>query len=299
MSIWVSIIFITIFAVSVNLGVVFQKQAADTLPQLSPGKGFGRVILAFLTSKKWMAGLVISGIGWGFFVWALKFTPISLARSIAGSGFVVLALFSIFFLNHRLKAYEWAAVAIVTLGIVALGLSEPAQEQTVSVITPLRFFSGVGLCCVLCLLVFGSKKLWNFDVALLVIFSVISGAFAGLGDVFTKAVVVELDNKAYLMAFVIMFPLLIFFYITQIFILTRAYQHGRAIVAIAVNDFCARLVAIFLGIFAMGEILPADPLHRWLRLAGFIMVLFGTILLVRFSGEQIAAEKTPVDLPAG
>ena len=299
MSIWVSIVFITIFAVSVNLAVVFQKQAADTLPQLSLGKGSGKVILKFLTSKKWMAGLVISGIGWGFFVWALKFTPISLARSIAGSGFVVLALFSIFFLNHRLKAYEWAAVAIVTLGIVALGLSEPAQGQTISVITPLRFFTGVGLCCAICLLVFGSKKVWSLDVALLVIFSIISGAFAGLGDVFTKAVVVELDSKAYLMAFGIMFPLLIFFYITQIFILSRAYQHGHAIVAIAVNDFCARLVAIFMGIFAMGELLPVDPWHRWLRLAGFIMVLFGTILLVRFSGEQMVAEKAAVDKAAG
>lgn len=295
MSIWVSIIFITIFAVAVNLGVVFQKQAADTLPQLSLGKGSGKVILKFLTSKKWMAGLIISGIGWGFFVWALNFTPISLARSIQGSGFVVLALFSIFFLNHRLKVYEWAAVAIVTLGIVALGVSEPAQEQTVSVITPARFFTGVGICCIICLFVYISKKVWSFDVGLLVIFSIISGAFAGLGDVFTKAVVVELDSRAYIIAFGIMFPLLIFFYITQIFILSSAYQHGRAIVAIAVNDFCARLVAIFIGIFAMGELLPADPVHRWLRLAGFIMVLFGTILLVRFSGEQLAAEKAIVD----
>jgi hypothetical protein len=140
--------------------------------------------------------------------------------------------------------------------------------------------------------VFISRKMWSFDLGLLVVFSIISGTFAGLGDVFTKAVVVELDSKAYLLAFGVMFPLLIFFYITQIFILTRAYQHGRAIVAIAVNDFCARLIAIFIGIFAMGEFLPADPMHRWLRLAGFIMVLFGTILLARFSGEQLAAEVT-------
>ncbi len=299
MSIWLSVLLITIFAVAVNLGVVFQKQAADTLPQLNVGKGFNKTILAFLTSKKWMAGLIISGIGWGFFVWALTFTPISLARSIQGSGFVVLAFFSIFFLNHQLKVSEWAAVIVVTLGIVALGLSEPAQEQTVSVIAPVRFFSGVGISCVICLLVFLSRYVWKNDLNLLIVFSIISGAFAGLGDVFTRAVTVETGSKAYLLAFGIMFPCLIFFYITQIFILTRAYQHGRAIVAIAVNDFCARLIAIFIGIFAMGEALPADPRHRILRLAGFIMVLFGTVLLARFSGEQLVAEKAAGDQTAG
>ncbi len=295
MSIWLSIVLITIFAVSVNLGVVFQKQAADTLPQLNVGKGFHKTILAFLTSKKWMAGLIISGIGWGFFVWALTFTPISLARSIQGSGFVVLAFFSIFFLNHQLKVSEWAAVIVVTLGIVALGMSEPVQEQTVSVIAPARFFTGVGISCAVCLLVFLSRYVWKNDLNLLIVFSIISGTFAGLGDVFTRAVTVETSSKAYLLAFGIMFPCLIFFYITQIFILTRAYQHGRAIVAIAVNDFCARLIAIFIGIFAMGEALPADPRHRTLRLAGFIMVLFGTVLLARFSGEQLADEKAAGD----
>jgi uncharacterized membrane protein len=298
-SIWLSIVLVTIFAVSVNLGVVFQKKAADELPQLNVSKGFHKTILAFLTSKKWMAGLVISGIGWGFFVWALTFTPISLARSIQGSGFVVLAFFSIFFLNHKLKFSEWASVAVVTLGIVALGLSEPEQAQTTSVIEPVRFFTGVGISCVICLFVYLSRYVWKSDLNLLIVFSIISGAFAGLGDVFTRALTVEIESKFYILAFGIMFPCLVFFYINQIFILTRAYQHGRAIVAIAVNDFCARLIAIFIGIFAMGEALPADPKHRTLRLAGFVMVLFGTILLARFSGEQLAAEKTVEDQTAG
>jgi hypothetical protein len=42
----------------------------------------------------------------------------------------------------------------------------------------------------------------------------------------------------------------------------------------------------------MGEFLPADTRLRWLRISGFVVVLFGTILLARFSGEQLAAELT-------
>jgi cytochrome c biogenesis protein CcdA len=52
------------------------------------------------------------------------------------------------------------------------------------------------------------------------------------------------------------------------------------------------LIAIFIGIYAMGELLPADTRLRWLRIGGFVVVLFGTILLARFSGEQLAAELT-------
>jgi uncharacterized membrane protein len=292
MSIWVSIVFVTIFAVSVNLGVVLQKQAADHLPLIAGDKNLPKVIWAFLTSKKWMGGLVISGIGWGFFVYALTFTPISLARAIQGSGFVVLALFSIFFLNHRLKSSEWAAVIVVTLGIIALGLSEPTGSQTISVIAPARFVAAVGLSCGVCLLIFLSRRAYNFDLGLAVVFSIISGVLAGLGDVFTKALILEINSKALIVGFGIIFPALICFYLTQIFLLSRAYQHGRAIVVIAINDFCARLIAIFFGIYAMGELLPADTRLRWLRIGGFVVVLFGTILLARFSGEQLAAELT-------
>jgi len=118
---------------------------------------------------------------------------------------------------------------------------------------------------------------------------VLSGTFAGLGDVFTKALLLALDHRSFLMAFGVMLPCLAFFYVSQIFLLSRAYQHGRAIVAVALNDFCARLVAVFIGVFAMGELLPAHGTDRLLRVGGFVAVLFGTVLLARFSAEQMMA----------
>ncbi len=80
------------------------------------------------------------------------------------------------------------------------------------------------------------------------------------------------------------------FYLTGFFILSRGYQHGRAILVTGVSDFCARLVTIFLGIFAMGEAFPKEALYRDLRLAGLVAILAGAVLLARFSGEQMADE---------
>ncbi len=55
---------------------------------------------------------------------------------------------------------------------------------------------------------------------------------------------------------------LILVYVTGFLVLSRSYQHGRAIFVTAVSDLASRLVAIVVGIGALGERLSADPLPR-------------------------------------
>ena len=290
MSIWIAILLITLCAVCWDVGVVWQKQAADELPRIEQGAGIMPTLKAFVFSKKWMGGLLISGLGWGLFAYALNSTPISLARAIQGSGFVILAFFSIFFLDHRLKAWEWMGVIVVTAGIVALGLSESGENQTQSIIIPARLVPAIGLCCGLCLLIYGARKLLNFGLGWVGVFSVFAGVLLGLGDVLTKAVLLMVGEKSYAVAFGMIGPALVVFYLTGFFLLSRGYQHGRAILVTAVSDFCARLVTIFLGVYAMSEVFPAEALARELRIGGLVAILGGTLLLARFSGEQLAEE---------
>jgi hypothetical protein len=138
--------------------------------------------------------------------------------------------------------------------------------------------------------VYGVRKVFGLGADWAVTFAVVSGTITGMADVFTKTITIAFNQKAYSIAFGLIAPALIVFYLTGFFLLSRAYQHGRVLMIIAVNDFCARIVALFVGIFAMGEALPADPLLMELRVAGFIVVLSGTVLLSRFSGEQLADE---------
>jgi drug/metabolite transporter (DMT)-like permease len=294
MSIWVSIILITLCATAWDAGVVFQKQAADRLPPMTMGRELPRTLWAFVTSGRWMLGLALSAGGWGLWAYALTFTPISLARAIQGSGLVVLAVFSVLFLNHRLQAREWIAVIIVTGGIVLLGISEPQNQQTVSVIVPVKLALAVGIALAGCLLVYGLRAWLHTGFSWVVVFSVVSGVLAGLGDVFTRTLDVSLAAKAWLQALAVMLPALSVFYISQILLLSRAYQHGRAIVAIGVNDFSARVLAIFVGILALGESFPADPRLKLYRIIGLATVLIGTVLLARFSAEQFIEDKDKV-----
>jgi drug/metabolite transporter (DMT)-like permease len=288
--IWISILLIAICAVCWDVGVVWQKQAADTLPKIEIGRKLFKIIKAFVFSRKWMGGLIISGLGWGLFALALNYTPVSLARSIQGSGFVILAFFSIFFLNHRLKAWEWMGVIIVTAGIAALGLSEPVENQTTSEMIPSLLVPAVGVAITVCFVIYAARRMFNFGFSWLIVFSIFAGVLLGLGDVLTKAVMVSVDEEAYVNAFGFIAPFLILFYLVGFFLLSRGYQQGRAILVTGVSDFCSRLVTIFLGVFAMKEVFPEELLYRDLRIGGLAAILLGTILLARFTSEQLAEE---------
>ncbi|MCX5995995.1 MAG: hypothetical protein NTV59_08390 [Chloroflexi bacterium] len=290
MSIWICILLITVCAVCWDVGVVWQKQAADTLPKIEMGRKLFKIIKAFVSSRKWIGGLIISGLGWGLFAFALNYTPVSLARSLQGSGFVILAFFSIFFLDHRLKAWEWMGVIIVTAGIIALGLSDPIGNQTPSVVVPSLLAPAVGVAIAICLVIYAARSVFGFGFNWLIVFSIFAGVLLGLGDTLTKAILVSINDKAYITALGFIAPFMIVFYLVGFFVLSRGYQQGRAIVVTAVSDFCSRLVTIFVGVFAMKEVFPKELLYRDLRLVGLAAILLGTILLARFSGEQLVEE---------
>jgi drug/metabolite transporter (DMT)-like permease len=293
MSIWLSIILITLCAIAWNAGVVFQKQAADVLPPLELGPELLRTLGKFVTSGRWMIGLGLSAGGFALWLWALGSTPISLARVLQGSGFVALALFSVIWLNHKLRGREWASVIVVSGGIVLLGFSQPPELQTASVFNPPNLIIAVGIALAVCFVCYALRKWLNTGFSWIVVFAIVSGVLAGLGDIFSKLLVDAYQAKAWLRAFGIMLPCLSVFYISQIFLLTRAYQHGRAIVAIGVNDFSARVLAIFVGILALGESFPPDPRLKLFRIIGLTTVLLGTVLLTRFSAEQLIDDSAP------
>lgn len=284
MSIWSSIVLISLCAVCWDAGVVLQKQAADGLPPLSSVKALKR----FVTSPRWMLGLAVSAGGWGLFAWALEGTPVSLARAIQGSGLVILAFFSVLFLDHRLKPREWASVLAVTAGILALGFSEPAESRTATVLEPGALGAGIGGALGVCL------AGWLGFAGLSAIFgaapvvSATAGILLGLGDVLTKALLVAAGAGKLALAFGVLGPALATVYLGGFFVLSRGYQQGRALVVTAVSDTASRLVSLALGVWTMGEAFPQGAADRALRVGGLALVIVGTIFLARFTGEQLA-----------
>jgi drug/metabolite transporter (DMT)-like permease len=301
MSILAALILITLCAILWDVGIVLQKLAVDKLPRIRFDRGLPAALLSLLRSARWLAGLAASALGWGLFAFALVFTPVSVARAIQGSGFVVLAIFSLLFLRHRLSGREWIGVALVAAGIAALGISENSSESLQVEFSLLRLMPALAACILVCSAAYIIPGILRIGLPWAVAFSIIAGILLGLGDVATKVLIELAQRHGSGLAAVGVGGGLVVFYVSGFLVLSRSYQHGRAILVTAVSDLCSRLVAISIGIGVLGEALAKDPLMRALAVAGYAGIIVGTVLLSRFSGEEIAdgLVKTKVASPSG
>jgi drug/metabolite transporter (DMT)-like permease len=235
-----------------------------------------------------MAGLAASAIGWGLFAFALAFTPVSVARAIQGSGFVVLALFSLLFLGHKLTMREWAGVALVTSGIVALGIADSHSQSIQSAVSLGRLLPSLAACLLACVAASAVPALLRIRVPWVIVFSVVAGTLLGLGDAATKVLLTALQGTGFGFLAGGAGAGLILLYVSGFLVLSKAYQLGRAILVTAVSDLCSRLTAIFIGMSALGEKLSGDPRLRMIAAAGYAAIIVGAVFLSRFSGEGIA-----------
>ncbi|HEY9595431.1 MAG TPA: EamA family transporter, partial [Spirochaetia bacterium] len=203
MTIWFALVLVTLCAVLWDVGIVLQKLAVADMPALGVGRGIGRSLRAVLRSGRWMGGLAASAAGWGFFAFALSFTPVSIARAIQGSGFVVLAVFSVLFLRHRLKAGEWIGVALVTLGIAALGVAEGAGTAAAAPLSVLRLLPVAAAALAVCALAWLLPRMTGGKIRSVTAFSVMAGVLLGVGDVATRALILVLERDGGLVAGVV------------------------------------------------------------------------------------------------
>ncbi|RKX84970.1 MAG: hypothetical protein DRP57_04800 [Spirochaetes bacterium] len=196
--------------------------------------------------------------------------------------------FSIIFLNHRLNIYEWIGVILVTIGIIGLGLSQTQGAAATSRISPERLIlvSAIILSIPLSLLVI--PRVLQFRIKEVVMYSILSGVLLGFGDIFTKSMLIMLDNRSAILGFLIFLPLLSGFYIFGVLFISRSYQKGRAILVTGISDFSSRIVTLFVGMYALGERLPKEIFLRDLRIGGITVIFIGTFLLSKFTAEKIA-----------
>jgi drug/metabolite transporter (DMT)-like permease len=288
MSIWIALILITLCALLWDIGIVLQKLAVDRVPRIRLDRSFPAALLSLVQSGRWMAGLAASAIGWGLFALALAFTPVSVARAIQGSGFVILAVLSLIFLRHRLSAREWIGVALVTSGIVALGFADSSSGSVQGEVSLGRLEPAVAACLLACAAAYALPNMLRIGLPRVIAFSIIAGTLLGLGDVTTKVLLELLQRHRFGFPAASAGAGLIVFYVSGFLVLSRAYQHGRAILVTAVSDLCSRLVAIFIGVVALGEALAGDPRLRVLAVLGYAGILVGAVFLARFSGEELA-----------
>jgi uncharacterized membrane protein len=269
-----------------DVGAVLQKKAVELLPPTR------LPVASLVTSGWWMAGLLVTALGWGLYVFGLDRVPVSAARTVTGGSYVVLALFSIIFLKTPLRLPEWIAIVLVTAGILLLGLGAPAAAVDAGPSLP-RVIVGAGGAALLslALFMFGRLKRRPARSVLtpLVIFAAISGLLSSVGDLMMKTLLsvgLALPLRA-----VAVVAAMIAFYVVGVYMLSRSYQKGSMVGGVVISDFFARVGAIILGALALSEPLAGPGVNGIARGAGFLLVLGGSLLLGRFGSLPQTRER--------
>lgn len=288
MSIYVAIALAVVASLGFNVGAAFQKSAATRLPEISlPPKR--ETLYAFVTNRTWMTALLIILISEGCFLVAAANAPISLVQPLLGTGLIVLAGFSVFYLKEKLSAGEWIGVGTLIIGLALLGGS--AERGEVRGLEAISWGRLVGLTMVLLGFVLAARLVelrrpGRFSIEL--VLGAVGGVMIGIGALFTRVAMLEFkagnDVFGILLSSVAMGSMLIGM-ITQ----QGGFQRGRAITVTTILAVSNKVIAIFGGMFALGEVLPENAVKQGLRVAAFAALLVGTILLARFNKQESAS----------
>jgi len=287
MPVWTAILIAVVATSFLNFGLALQKRGAAALPKIGEEKA-AAVFKAFFQSRVWVLGLVILLSGWGLYLVSTKFAPISIIQPTLGVGLAVLALFSIFYLKERIRAIEWIAFAAMLTGMILLGLSAveegrpPLPKGKELIVVTAAIITLAILAYVL-----GRRgKLAGIRTDSLL--GMVAGLFVGLAAIHTKAMLTYLEAGHDLVGFGLCLPMLIAANVLGVGVMQSGFQHGKALVVVSMEAVLNKAVAIIGGMAALSEYLPADPTRAAMRLFAFVLILFGTAVLARFGGKELA-----------
>ena len=257
-------------AAALNWGFFTQHQAANSdIPELSLRRPLAS-LAALFTNPRWLAGFAIGIAGWGLYIAALRYGPLSLVQAVSAGGVGLLALFVSRISHVPLARREWLGVWLSMLGLLLLGISligksggDHHADWTVVAVwvggsaALAAFFIGPGARS----LAAGAG------------FGVAAGTLYAAGDVATKAAVTGGAALAFVAAVLACHG-------GAFIALQLGFQRGGAIATIGVSTLFTNALPIAAGMLVFQEHLPGGALGV-VRLLAFAAVVVGAALLAR------------------
>jgi len=284
-SIWSAIALSVLATSCYQVGLVLQKIAADRLPRLGLGRDRRGAWRAFFRSPIWLVGTGITIVGWIAFLKAVANAPVSIVQPVLGFGLALLALFSVVVLHERLRPIEWAGIAMMLAGLVLLGVSASGEPSTAS-LAPGRLAAVSVVFLGLLAAAVPVGRAGALPPPILLGFG--AGTLIGLAALYTKGLFLSLESGFPLLAWLVFAPLMVGANLGGVGIQQAGFQQGRALIVVAMNAVTNKFVTIVGGMMTLGELLPVEPALAAARIAGFLAILAGTIVLARFGGEELA-----------
>ncbi len=263
----------------VNYSTYMQKRAVDVLPTMRLRISWA-VIKAFITNRLWLTAMAVDALGTAFFMVALIILPVSIVEPIITAGIALLAYLAIKNLGERPSRTDSLAIAITVMGVIFLSISLAEGLPEGKTFHPLELWVVTGVVAVIALAVpltlFLSRK---GDIAAGL--GVSGGLVIGMAAVFSRLLMGDFGNEWYLWL-----PACALTYPLGFAIFQAGLQRGRAVVVAPIYNALVVCVPIVLGTIALDENLPESLALSAMRIAAFVLIVFGTIVLSRRATEE-------------
>ena len=274
-------------SVALNWGFFAQHRAASEMPPLSLRLPLHSLRLLF-TDQGWLSGYVIGLGGWGLYVAALAWAPLSLVQATAAGGIGVLALLVRWKVGKPLPPRDWAGVSIALTGLALLGISLAGGTAEGTSAEWTRVAWWIAGCGAIAWFAAGpgSRRLTAGAGA-----GIAAGLMYAAGDVATKASLGPLGNLAFVSAVLVC-------HLLGFAALQGGFQRGSALATAGIASLLNNAIPIAAGISLFGEPL-GHGVSGGLRIAAFAAVVAGAGLLARPEGPgpdlgTQKAEPTPL-----
>jgi drug/metabolite transporter (DMT)-like permease len=117
-------------SVAFNVGIIWQAADARREPA---AEGLRLSLIAHLAHRRrWIAGFLLGGVGFGLQVLALSWAPFVVVQPVLAAGLLLVLYLGVRILGERVGRAEVAGVLGITAGIGLLAWGTPAGTETVS-----------------------------------------------------------------------------------------------------------------------------------------------------------------------
>jgi drug/metabolite transporter (DMT)-like permease len=240
-----------------------------------------------LASSRWfVAGWLLAGVGWLAHVAALSMAPISLVQGVLAGGAVMLAVISQRFFGDRVERRQWLALTLGAVGLVLLVVTLPkfhGSDSNFSTGAMVSFEGGLVLLAAGIALGHRSARL---AARRGVLRAVLAGLLFALAGIAIKA---ALGGDGGIAMLVPLVAIIVACGVLAQYTAVAALQGGGAIETIGLMGLVANAVQIVGGVLVFGDPLSPSPLGIVLQGTAFAMVCLSALLLPSQLGGRPAA----------
>jgi drug/metabolite transporter (DMT)-like permease len=183
-------------SIAFNVGIVLQAADARQAPR---SQSLRLSLVAHLAlRRRWIAGLLLGGVGFGLQVVALSLAPFVVVQPVLAAGLLLVLYLGVRMLGERVGRTEIAGVLGITAGIGLLAWGTPAGTETVS--SPVAVGVVMAAMTLISVVPFALRGRGRLDSATFVI--VASALAFGASNVATKLLSDQVGTGSWLVAMI-------------------------------------------------------------------------------------------------